>query len=287
MQIHRIAAFTRDGTGGNPAGVALLDALPAPATMQAVAAAVGYSETAFAAPAGNGAWRVRYFAPEAEVPFCGHATIALGAVLAQAHGPGRYRLSLASGTIAVEGSMRDGVAHARLWSPPTRSRPLPPALLPGALDLFGLGASDLDPALAPCLAHAGADHLIVPLRSRALLSGMDYGLEAGRRLMQAHGLVTIALVWRAGDRVFHARNAFASGGVVEDPATGAAAAALAGALRDAGTLGAGTLTVLQGDDMGAASTIEARFSAVPGSPVEIAGATAPLRPVSPADAPAV
>ena len=40
--------------------------------MQCVAAEVGFSETVFAAPHEN-AWRVRYFAPELEVPFCGHA----------------------------------------------------------------------------------------------------------------------------------------------------------------------------------------------------------------------
>lgn len=275
MQIRRIAAFTRNGTGGNPAGVVLADTLPSPARMQEVAASVGYSETAFAAPEGDG-WRVRYFAPEAEVPFCGHATIALGAALARAQGPGRFRLQVSAGPIAMEAELRDGVAHARLWSPPTRHVPAPAALLDGALALFGHRAGDIDPDLAPVLAHAGADHLILPLRSRDLLSRMRYDLDAGRRLMQAHGLVTVALVWREGDRLFHARNAFASGGVVEDPATGAAAAALAGALRDAGRLTAGDLTVLQGDDMGAPSTIGTHFTAVPGGPVEVAGTTADI-----------
>lgn len=275
MQIQRIAAFTRNGTGGNPAGVVLADALPPPARMQEIAASVGYSETAFAAPEGDG-WRVRYFAPETEVPFCGHATIALGAALARARGPGRFRLELAAGPIALAAELRDGIARARLWSPPTRHAPAPAGLLDAALALFGHRPEDLDPDLAPVLAHAGADHLILPLRSRDLLSQMRYGLEAGRRLMQAHGLVTIALIWREREWLYHARNAFASGGVVEDPATGAAAAALAGALRDAGRLTAGDLTVLQGDDMGAPSTIEARFTAVPGSPVEVAGATAEI-----------
>ena len=58
-----------------------------PARMRAIAAEVGYSETVFAAPHGEG-WRVRYFAPQIEVPFCGHATIAPAAALALAHGDG-------------------------------------------------------------------------------------------------------------------------------------------------------------------------------------------------------
>ncbi len=73
MDVQRIAAFSDGPVGGNPAGVVLCDALPPAERMQAVAAEVGYSETAFAAPVGDD-WRVRYFAPAIEVPFCGHAT---------------------------------------------------------------------------------------------------------------------------------------------------------------------------------------------------------------------
>lgn len=75
--VHRIAAFSDGNTGGNPAGVWIGDAMPDASRMQAIAAEVGFSETAFAAPEGD-AWRVRYFSPAMEVPFCGHATIALG-----------------------------------------------------------------------------------------------------------------------------------------------------------------------------------------------------------------
>ncbi len=82
----RLAAFTTDPSGGNPAGVWIGEALPADAEMQRIAAEVGYSETAFLAPDGSGRagrFRVRYFSPLAEVPFCGHATIASGVALAE------------------------------------------------------------------------------------------------------------------------------------------------------------------------------------------------------------
>ena len=77
MEIRRIAAFSDGDSGGNPAGVSIADALPDASAMQRIAAEVGFSETVFAAPINDG-WRVRYFSPESEVPFCGHATIALG-----------------------------------------------------------------------------------------------------------------------------------------------------------------------------------------------------------------
>jgi PhzF family phenazine biosynthesis protein len=275
MKIHRIAAFTDHGIGGNPAGVVLTDQPLDAGAMQRIAAEVGYSETAFAAPLGD-IWRTRYFSPESEVPFCGHATIALGAVLAVEQGAGRYRLSLSQGEIAVEAQVDGATGRATLWSLPTRSTAAPAALVDAALALFGYRADDLDPRLPPHCMHAGADHLFLALKRRADLAAMRYDLAQGRALMQHHGLVTVALVWRAADRLFHARNAFASGGVIEDPATGAAAAAMAGMLRDQGFLLPGDLTILQGADMGRPSRITVHFDAPKGAPVRVSGASAIL-----------
>jgi len=275
VKIHRIAAFTKEGHGGNPAGVVLADVLPDPAIMQRIAAEVGYSETVFSARMGDH-WQTRYFSPETEVPFCGHATIALGYVLATEIGAGNYQLSLAQGAISMQADLRDGAGYSILHSPSTRSERAADALTQEALALFGYKADDLDPALPVTKAHAGADHLIIPLRSRSALSAMRYDLDAGRVFMRKHGLVTVAFVWREADRLFHARNAFASGGVVEDPATGAAAAALAGMLRDGGWLGAGGLSILQGEDMGRPTLIEATFTDTPGSSVSVGGAAAEI-----------
>lgn len=71
--------------------------------MQRIAAEIGCSETVFAAPVETG-WRVRYFSPESAVPFCGHATIALGAALAAQQGDGVFTLTLNDAAITVEGA---------------------------------------------------------------------------------------------------------------------------------------------------------------------------------------
>lgn len=89
--------------------------------------------------------------------------------------------------------------------------------------------------------------------------------------MQAHGIGTVAFVFRGDDRLFHARNAFAFGGVFEDPATGAAAAAFAGMLRDLRTLESGTITIMQGEDMGQPCRIEVEFTSERGAPVHVRG----------------
>lgn len=73
----RYAAFTDSGRGGNPAGVVLDARSLSDSDMLAIAAEVGYSETAFVLPVvDSAAFRVRYFSPRAEVAFCGHATVA-------------------------------------------------------------------------------------------------------------------------------------------------------------------------------------------------------------------
>lgn len=268
--ILRIAAFSDGDAGGNPAGVWIGAALPPADAMQRLAHAVGYSETAFAAPQGDG-WRVRYFSPASEVPFCGHATIALGAVLARRDGDGVYALTLNDARITVEGK-RDGArVAAALQSPPTWSRPAAPELVADALALFGYHDADLDPRIPPGYAHAGANHLVLALASRDLLAAMRYDLAAGRALMEKHGLTTIVLAWTETAQRFHTRNPFASGGVYEDPATGAGTAALAGYLRDLGWPHGGVIDVVQGEDMGMRSLLRAEIGAAPGSSIRVSG----------------
>ncbi|WP_043836471.1 PhzF family phenazine biosynthesis protein [Muricoccus aerilatus] len=268
-RVQRIAAFSVGNTGGNPAGVVITDSLPEEAAMQALAAEVGYSETAFAAPEGDG-WRVRYFAPAIEVPFCGHATIALGAALALRHGHGCYALRLNEGAITVEG-WREGGLRAALQSPPTRSGAAPPALLAEALELFGIEPGALDPRIPPSLAEAGARHLVLALRERSALVAMRYDLARGAAMMAAAGLATVALVRAEGPSLFHARNAFAVGGVAEDPATGAAAAALGGLLRDLGWPHGGRIEIRQGEDMGVPCLLHAAIPAERGASVRVSG----------------
>lgn len=270
MLISRIAAFSLGDKGGNPAGVAFFDVFPPPQEMQRIAAEIGYSETAFAAAEGE-SWRVRYFAPESEVPFCGHATIAVGAALALRHGDGAFALRTAAGEVRVEARREGALLAAALHSPPTSSRPAPELLLNDALRLFSLNAADLDPRMPPALASAGANHLLLALRTRAALAAMAYDLDRGATLMRSADLATVSLIHAETPSLFHARNPFASGGVYEDPATGAAAAALAGYLRDLAWPLEGAIEIVQGEDMGIPCRLIAEPSAEPGGRVRVSG----------------
>lgn len=271
MTIQRLSAFSDGRQGGNPAGVVIADDLPSREQMQEIAAEIGYSETVFAARQTDQSWTVRYFSPESEVPFCGHATIALGAALAQRFGAGVQTLHLSAADITVEGAAQGDLFSAALQSPATWNKPVDAAIQAAALDLFGLTRDDLDERYPVARMHAGADHLLLPLKARQRLAAMDYDIDAGRDFMNAHGFVTIMLLWPQNDRLFHVRNAFASGGVLEDPATGAAAAALAGCLRDRQMLADGEINIVQGEDMGLRSLLKATFTGETGSSIRIAG----------------
>lgn len=273
--IIRIAAFSEKGAGGNPAGVVIGKTLPDVKDMQQIASEVGYSETVFAAPVDNGAsngrWRVRYFSPESEVPFCGHATIALGAALAMQAGSGVFPLVLNHASITVEGRQVDGQLSAALQSPPTQSKPASDEQLRAVLSLFGYTEADLDPAIPPAVIHGGADHFVLALRSRETLAAMSYDLDTGRALMHREGWITILLAYAETPQLFHTRNPFASGGVYEDPATGAATAAFAGYLRDIGWPHGGVIDIIQGEDMGMKSRLRAGVSPVEGSSIRVSG----------------
>ncbi len=274
MNIQRLSSFSIGESGGNPAGVVIADQMPQAADMARIAAEVGYSETAFAEPRGGGStsWRVRYFSPASEVPFCGHATIALGAALGARFGAGRYDLALNSATISVEAMQVDGRWHAALTSPPTAHEAPDEGLIAEAMRIFGVALTDLASDLPVVRITAGADMLLIPFAHRDRLARLDYDLAEGAALQNAHGLVGMYFVVPDGDRLFDVRMAFASGGVSEDPATGAAAAAFAGWLRDTSRI-TGEITIRQGDDMGMPSRLTCVTGPEIGSPVRVAGAT--------------
>ncbi|MBO1416593.1 PhzF family phenazine biosynthesis protein [Streptomyces sp. FH025] len=257
-EILRYAAFAARPEGGNPAGVVLDATGLTGERMLAIAAEVGYSETAFlTAGAFQGAYGVRYFSPLAEVPFCGHATVASAVALAERTGPGRYVFTTAAGDVPVEVERgADGLLRATLTSVEPHVEEVDAADVAEALSLLGWSAADLDPALPPRIAYAGARHLVLAVGTRERLARLDYDFDGLAAHMRARDLTTLQLVWRAAPEVFHVRDPFPVGGVVEDPATGAAAAAFGAYLRDRGAVTAPTataptvLTLHQGEDLG-------------------------------------
>ncbi|MFJ8000809.1 PhzF family phenazine biosynthesis protein [Streptomyces sp. NPDC096310] len=254
----RYTAFSADPLGGNPAGVVLDATGLDDAGMLAIAAELGYSETAFLtalpeeSPAGGGrGFAVRYFSPKAEVPFCGHATVASAVALAERTGPGDLVFETRAGTVPVTVTEENGTLRATLTSVEPQVTDVAEDDVREALAALGWPAADLDPALPPRISFAGARHLVLAAASRARLADLAYDFDRLEALMRRLDLTTVQLVWRASAGVFHVRDPFPVGGVVEDPATGAAALAFGAYLRALGAVtGSAVLTLHQGEDMG-------------------------------------
>ncbi|MFE0254895.1 PhzF family phenazine biosynthesis protein [Streptomyces sp. NPDC059010] len=258
-EVLHYTAFSSRPDGGNPAGVVLDASGLDDAAMLEIAAELGYSESAFLTgpPQGLGgepgrAFTVRYFSPLAEVPFCGHATVATAVALAERIGPGDLVFATRAGTVPVTVTDdADGTLRATLTSVEPRIEEIAPGELAEALAALDWPPADLDPQLPPRIAFAGARHLVLGAGSRERLADLSYDFERLAVLMRKLALTTVQLVWRAADTVFHVRDPFPIGGVVEDPATGAAAAAFGAYARELALVPEeSVLTLHQGEDMG-------------------------------------
>ncbi|MBD9438057.1 PhzF family phenazine biosynthesis isomerase [Pseudoxanthomonas sp. PXM03] len=267
--ILRYSAFTTDPQGGNPAGV-VLDARGLDGdAMQRIATEVGYSETAFLLPRADGDLDVRYFSPLAEVSFCGHATIAAMVAHARHHAPGDFVLHALAGRVRVS---VDAACVATLTSVTPRVEALDAGDLDLLLKALNWHRDDLDPALPPQLSYAGAWHPVIVAASRARLADLHYDFETLAALMAARGWTTVNLVWREDAHTVHARNPFPPGGVVEDPATGAAAAALGAYLAARGALPATRrFTIHQGEDIGRPSLLHVQVPDDPRDGIRVSG----------------
>jgi PhzF family phenazine biosynthesis protein len=272
-------AFSSTPDGGNRAGVVLDARGLTEARMLAVAADVGYSESAFLTPgSGPREHTLRFFSPRAEVDFCGHATVAAAVALGDRLGPGDLLFHTPAGPVPVSVVRHDGVLAATLTSVPARVYPVAAAEVAEALAALRWPAGELDPALPPRIAFAGVRHLVLAAASRSRLAALDYDFDRLLALMRRLELTTLQLVWRESATVFHARDPFPVGGVVEDAATGAAAAAFGGYARELRLVpDDARLTIHQGHDMGRPSLL--RVDLRPGDPsVRVSGAAVRIEP---------
>ena len=274
LPIALVDAFTKTPGTGNRAGIVPDTAGMDEAAMLRTAAAVAASETAFLLPppAGLDA-RFRFFTPGAEVPFCGHATIATFHWLAeQKHvaAPGRYRMEAPAGRFEIELERSDD--GVRVWMETPRfafeDSPIP---LKELVALLGGPWGILDPTLP--VSRAGY-RIFVPLKKRADLWALQPRWDLLTPAIEAHGVKGVYAFTRdviEPGSVAHARNFSPGFGVREDPATGSAGGVLAGYLAKNGTLslpstgGVVRSRIEQGDVMGKPGRLDIEVTGTPAS----------------------
>ena len=241
-EILRYSAFADDPEGGNPAGVVLDAAGLDDAEMQRIAAEVDYAETAFVMGRVGAARTVRYFSPIAEVPFCGHATVAAAIAIAEREGPGTVRFATPVGEIVIETTDDGRGLLGAFTSVDTDLAHFPEFVLDALLELLDVDRTHLDERYPPRLAYAGNWHPVIAITDAAAFDGFAFDPGAVRAFIDAQGWpTTITVLHRTADAAdgglrFEARNLFPVGRITEDPATGSGAAAVGGYLRGLGAV---------------------------------------------------
>lgn len=203
-----VDAFTGLVFGGNPAGVCPLSEWLADELLQKIAFENNLSETAFFVRENNG-WRLRWFAPNAEVDLCGHATLAAAFVLNELlrEPSSTLRFETRSGDLAVT----RGKAG---WTLDFPALPLEPCAAPEEL-VAGIGQK-------PVETFRSMDYVAV-LESEEAVRAVRTD-EAALRKLDARGVIVTAA---ARDCDYVLRCFGPKIGIAEDPATGSAQCALA------------------------------------------------------------
>jgi PhzF family phenazine biosynthesis protein len=212
VPIFQVDSFTARPFAGNPAGVCLPGGPREAAWMQAVAAEMNLSETAFLWPEGEG-FRLRWFTPAAEVALCGHATLASAHVLwgeglLPASAPVRF--ATASGLLAA--TRRPPLIELDFPATPPQEAEEPEGLA------AALGAE-------PRWVGRSRFDLLVLLDDEAEVRGLAPDIARLRRL-EARGFIVTAPS-ASPDHDFVSRFFAPAVGVAEDPVTGSAHCCLA------------------------------------------------------------
>jgi PhzF family phenazine biosynthesis protein len=213
IPIYQVDAFAERPFGGNPAGVCLLETARNEVWMQAVAAEMNLSETAFAVKRSDGDFDLRWFTPAAEVDLCGHATLATAYILSEIGvltSGARARFHTKSGLLTAD-RLDDGRIELDFPAIATVDVEAPGRLLEA------LGGT------ATYVGKTRFDYL-VELPSETAVRGTSPDFPALKRL----GVRGIIVTAKADATYDFVSRFFAPGvGIDEDPVTGSAHCALA------------------------------------------------------------
>lgn len=264
LRFHTLDVFTDQAYGGNPLAVVFGGETLDTRQMQRIAREFNLSETVFVLPStdSRALHRVRIFTPMVELPFAGHPTIGTACLLAE--------LGLVPKNPDAEFVIEEGIGPIPIRLRCTPGEPVYAELTVAQLPQFG--ATPETPALAralgldandlcsgseqPRAVSCGLPFVLVPVRSPELLAAIDFDPAEARRVLATSWAKQLYVYARGYEGELRARMFATEVGIAEDPATGSAAAALAGALGcEASDDGTQRWTIHQGLEMGRPSRL--------------------------------
>jgi trans-2,3-dihydro-3-hydroxyanthranilate isomerase len=264
LHFHTLDVFTDRPFGGNPLAVFPEAGDLDGEGMAAIAREFNLSETVFVLPPRipGALRRLRIFTPGRELPFAGHPTVGTAILLSElgisgTGGTEGFVLEEEGGPIPVRVRTNpDGLTFAQLSvaSLPFAGPPAPP--VPLVAEMLRLSPSDVGGDVVGM--SAGVPFLMVPVANVEALTGARLDLGRWQATLASYWATEVFLFARTAGNRLRARMFAPAMGITEDPATGAAAAALAGylAVRSGQTDGMLTWNIEQGVEMGRPSVIE-------------------------------
>lgn len=238
FKIYQIDAFTKERFSGNPAGVVVnADGLNE-TQMQQIARELNNSETAFLfSPEDNNSdGLIRYFTPTAEVPICGHATIA--AMYAKAIeynlNPCILRFKTKVGTLPFEIIKENGDYQVIMTQGKFELSPeFDKITTEQILTALGLGYADIDKRCPVQIASTGHSKVMIGIKSREKLNILNpdhSSLIALSKQINCNGYFVFTFDSDEDDVLTHGRMFAPAIGINEDPVTGNANGPLGGYL---------------------------------------------------------
>lgn len=225
-KVYILSAFTKDGEGGNPAGVVLDTKDLTEKDMQFIASTLGFSETAFILPSINSDYKIRYFTPNEEVDVCGHATVATFSLLTQKGivNPGIYTTETKAGVLNVQ--IYENHMVFLQQNPPSFLEVLP---FEEIIESLRIIEDQLMPNMPIQIVSTGLRDIIVPVRSLTDLLEVNPDMKKITEISRKYNVTgyhvfTLETLY---DSTAHCRNFAPLYDIPEESATGTSNAALA------------------------------------------------------------
>lgn len=255
MEVAIVKAFTHENTGGNGAGVVLLNEQISDDRKQEIAGKVGLSETAFIFKQDENDYNVSFFTPVCEVDLCGHATIAAFYYLGKTgeiKGCNETRTvyqNTKAGRLKIEVTFKD---HDVEYVLTQQSRPQIYGELKDKkqiasslnIDERFIGLADCD--IGPTIVSTGLKDIMVPVRSRNVLNNLEPDFRMIEDISYENDVVGYHVFTIENGKVY-ARNFAPKVGINEECATGTSNGALGSLLFSKGF--SNQFEVIQGETM--------------------------------------
>lgn len=262
-------SFTYENTGGNGAGVVILNEQIEDSEKQKIAAEIGLSETAFIKQVDENNFDVSFFTPLCEVELCGHATIAaffflgLEGIIKGFNETKNVYQRTKAGVLEIEISFKESIPQYVLMQ---QSEPeifeelegIDVAKIARSLNIeenqIGLEGHDIKAAIV----STGLKDVIIPVKSREILNNIQADFKMIEEISVEKGVVGYH-VYSMEENQFFARNFAPAVGINEECATGTSNGAL-GSLLFMKKITSGIIEVIQGESMNQKSLIFVQVS---------------------------